>query len=321
MEIRKIDITTIEYQKLISEIGSVFNSLEWLSSYVKDVVTYGIYDKGGKLIGCFNLAFDKKMGVRWIKTPPFSPTIGLAFKNPSSNSAKKNSFAKSIYKLLASFLSDFKGALCTICLGEEHKDMQPFIWANFKVIPNYTYHLSLKEKSESNLTQTFSPERRNDIKKAIKDGIVCKETTDMSFIKKMVEYTYDRKHKTLQVDALNNMLSRFGKDGKCYSLVSFMNDEPLAATFVGYDKKTAFYLLGGYNPNKKHQGAGALAVLKSIEKAIELGVDTFDFEGSMLPEVEKYFRGFGGDMVGYASINKAPIPLEIALKFIDRSRF
>ena len=44
----------------------------------------------------------------------------------------------------------------------------------------------------------------------------------------------------------------------------------------------------------------------SIEKAKELGCSTFDFEGSMLKGVEKFFRGFGPELV--PSARRPPPP-------------
>jgi hypothetical protein len=53
-----------------------------------------------------------------------------------------------------------------------------------------------------------------------------------------------------------------------------------------------------------------------------LGIKYFDFEGSMLPQIEIFFRGFGGQLVPYYNrINKAKLPLEILLKFYKRELF
>jgi hypothetical protein len=41
----------------------------------------------------------------------------------------------------------------------------------------------------------------------------------------------------------------------------------------------------------------------------------------MLPEVERFFRGFGADLVPYFTVNKAWLPLEFMLKLLKRERF
>jgi endo-alpha-1,4-polygalactosaminidase (GH114 family) len=43
---------------------------------------------------------------------------------------------------------------------------------------------------------------------------------------------------------------------------------------------------------------------KSILKAKQMNLKIFDFEGSMLPNVERYFREFGGNLVPYYSCEK-----------------
>jgi len=47
--------------------------------------------------------------------------------------------------------------------------MQPFFWEGFKVVPNYTYHIDLSQSIEE-IQKAYATERRNDIKKALKDG-------------------------------------------------------------------------------------------------------------------------------------------------------
>jgi lipid II:glycine glycyltransferase (peptidoglycan interpeptide bridge formation enzyme) len=88
-----------------------------------------------------------------------------------------------------------------------------------------------------------------------------------------------------------------------------------------YDKNNCYYLLGGVNKNSGIQGINNLLIQKSIEKAKEVGCKTFDFEGSMLKGVEKFFRGFGPELVPYYTVNKATLPLEIFLKYKKREIF
>lgn len=320
MKIEELDIESISYKNLAGEIGSVFNSQQWLRVYGGRLKTYGLYNKGGKLFGFFNLYFEKRFGFKHIKNPPFSPNIGLAFINPSSNIAKKQSFNKSIYKAISEFIDSLSPSLTTLTLPIEHIDMQAFIWNNYKVIPNYTYHLNLSELNKTTIQKRFSPERRNDITKALKDKVECKLSSDYSLVKTMVEHTYNRKGKTLKSELITKILEQF-KNSNSFAFVSYQRNKPIAAAFVIYDKQTAYYLLGGYDPANKHPGAGALAVYNSIQEAKKIGIPTFDFEGSMLPEVERYFRGFGGELKTLFTLNKAQLPLELFFKFIKRNQF
>lgn len=320
MKIEEISIESETYKDIVAQIGCVFNTPNWLKIYGTKLKTYGLYNKGGKLFGLFNLYFEKRMGFTQIKNPPFSPNIGLFFINPSSNFAKKQSFNKSIYKAVSEFINTLSASLITITLPIEHVDMQAFIWDDYKVIPNYTYQLNLSELNENTIKDHFSPERRNDIAKALKDNIECRLSSDYSLVKKMVEHTYNRKGKTLKDGLLSNILEQF-KSTNSFAFVSYQKNKPIAASFVIYDKQTAYYLLGGYDPKHKHQGAGALAVYHAILQAKKIGIPIFDFEGSMLPEVERYFRGFGGELKILFTLNKGHLPMELLLKFFKRNQF
>ena len=137
----------------------------------------------------------------------------------------------------------------------------------------------------------------------------------------MVSNTFSRKEKDFDKDFIDKILFEFANKDNSFAFVSFQNNQPIAASFCIFDNNKVYYLLGGYDSKNKHQGAGALAVDAAIKHSKEKGIIIFDFEGSMLPEVEKYFRGFGGDLIPYYSVNKAKLPLEIVLKFINRSQF
>jgi hypothetical protein len=79
--------------------------------------------------------------------------------------------------------------------------------------------------------------------------------------------------------------------------------------------------MGGYGSEHKHHGAGPAAMFAAIRHAKKQGLAIFDFEGSMIPPIERYFRGFGGLLTPYLTVNKAWLPFEFVLKMIRRSNF
>jgi len=92
----------------------------------------------------------------------------------------------------------------------------------------------------------------------------------------------------------------------------------LAAACCIHDATTAYYILGGHDADKKQRGAAGIAVLSAIRYAKELGIKTFDFEGSMIPAIESFFRGFGGELTVKYAVHRANLPLEMLLKFVKR---
>ena len=85
-----------------------------------------------------------------------------------------------------------------------------------------------------------------------------------------------------------------------------------AAVYVAWADNTAYYLMGGSEPHLRGSGAQLLALWEAIIFSSSV-VKRFDFEGSMLPQVEHGFRGFGAKQRPYFSIAKVPpIPTSLS---------
>lgn len=62
-------------------------------------------------------------------------------------------------------------------------------------------------------------------------------------------------------------------------------------------------------------------MFEAIQHTQQLGLERFDFEGSVIPAIERYIRGFGGKLTPYFKVNKAWLPIELAMKFVNRNIF
>ncbi|MDO4757621.1 MAG: GNAT family N-acetyltransferase [Parabacteroides sp.] len=81
-----------------------------------------------------------------------------------------------------------------------------------------------------------------------------------------------------------------------------------AAVFIVWQNQTAWYLAGGGNPQLRESGAHSLVLWECIHYVSSF-VDTFDFEGSMIPGVERFFREFGAIQTPYFTITKGKLSL------------
>lgn len=318
MFLKAVDSRTEVYSQLARQHGSLFNQPEWLSIYGKDLEVVGIYSAGEELIGAFNLRIVKTYGLTLLRIPPYMPHNALFFKSKAGTTTTRIATEKQIHKLITEYLASRKSHLTLSAFPAAFSDMQVYIWNNFKVIPNYTYHLPL---DHTDPFTKFSSEKRNSIRRAEKHGIEVVQTNDYALVRALVQKTFHRKQKDLSSALIDAILFRFATTENSYAFVAYQNQKPSACAFCIHDHKTAYYLLGGYDENNKHHGAGAMCVHRSVVHAQKLGLNLFDFEGSMLPEVEKYFREFGGTLTPYYTINKARLWLEMALKFKKRSIF
>jgi lipid II:glycine glycyltransferase (peptidoglycan interpeptide bridge formation enzyme) len=257
---------------------------------------------------------------KYFRNPLFTPHIGFFYVNTGQLHVNKISQFKNIIEDMTEFVMKLPFQIISFSFDTKVVDMQPFIWAGFKVIPNYTYELSLIDSEES-LFANMSSDRRNAIKKAQKDGIFVTETKDFKLIHDLVKKTFDRQSKFLDFEMVNKILNEFANSENAFAYVAYRNELPVAGTFCVKSGSKVYYLLGGYDNKNKHKGAGVLSLWEAILYAKRNGFSVFDFEGSMIQPIESYFRGFGGNIVPYYTVNRACFMLEILLKFKKRQVF
>tara|TARA_B110000240_G_scaffold196022_1_gene246972 strand:+ start:2465 stop:3430 length:966 start_codon:yes stop_codon:yes gene_type:complete len=302
LHVEKIHIDQLE--KL--NITNVFNTKEWINiSYDNNFGLLGIFNKSQELIGSFYY-YNFKRGkiLTQISAPPFSPSCGLFIDDKTINPAQKNTFRKKILALVRDYFEEQKFDIFSLPFPQEYVDMQEFIWKGYSVQPRYTYQLNLSESKEDLLVK-MSSERRKNIKKAEKDGIIARKETSFEKAKELIYGTYSKQNIKVNTQVLDSVFSSFSTEENSICYVSYNKEgKAISTVFCVYDKEVCYYILGGYNSEDRHEGAGALAIWSAIKMAQEKGVKTFDFEGSMLPAVEKYFRGFGGEMIPFYSVNK-----------------
>ena len=85
-----------------------------------------------------------------------------------------------------------------------------------------------------------------------------------------------------------------------------------AAVWVVWDRNGAYYLLAGAAPDLRTSGASSLLAWDAILRAGE-HTDVFDFHGSMLQPVERFFRAFGAQQTPYLSVTRMSPALRLAL--------
>lgn len=299
----------------------VFGSKSWLSMYGKELVMIGIFKDEHQVIGGFYYLKTKKLGFDFIKLPPYTPHCGLFFQSDSKNKSSANSFSKEVMQEVCTYFSSLKSALTILAFPANMQDMQAFIWNKYKVVPNYTYRISLEQSLEE-IRANFDPKNRNAINKAMKEGVetslnILTKQEIFAFFKENLEATGANIYEGI----LQKIMLEFSNETNSFCFTAHKDKALLGMVFCIYDQQACYYLLGGVNKQAGIQGINNLLVQRSIERSKELNCRIFDFEGSMLKGVEKFFRSFGPELFPYFTVNKALLPLELLLKFKKRELF
>jgi lipid II:glycine glycyltransferase (peptidoglycan interpeptide bridge formation enzyme) len=299
----------------------VFASRKWLAVYGKELTVIGIYKDENQLIGGFYFLPSKKLGFNFIKLPPYTPHCALFFQSDGKNASSLNNFSKEVMSEVCNYISARKAAITILAFPYTIKDFQHFIWSNYKVIPNYTYQVKLSKTLEE-IKSHFDSKHRNAIAKAIKEGVeVACNTVEPQMRYNFFTGNLQQSGANIYEKELRNILFDFSDESNSFTFSASFNNKLVGMVHCIYDKNNCYYLLGGVDKSAGVQGVNNLLVQHSIEKAKELGCSTFDFEGSMLKGVEKFFRGFGPELVPYYTVNKANVFIEILLKFYKRNIF
>ena len=184
-------------------------------------------------------------------------------------------------------------------------DAQPFFWRGFETTVRYTYRLeSIKNFSEL-LSQMNDNTRRN-IKKGA--SLYTIEASDdwQNFVQ-LNNSVFARQDKTTPIanrvwKKLDTVLSE-----KNARIILFARNKATgqidAGVYIVFDYDTAYYLAGGCNSAGRENSALYFSLWNAIQTASQR-VDFFDFEGSMMKNVEPVFRGFGGIQTPYLTIKK-----------------
>lgn len=297
--------------------GSVFVTPAWTAQFGDTARTVALVDEGERPVGGLVVREERRFGLTVCRNLPASPSCGPFLEVTASNPVVVQSRAKEAMTALAAFLGDRGYALSTLSFDRRWRDLQPLVWAGWQVSPTYTYLLDLG-LGEDALWERLSSDRRKAVRKAWKDGVTVHETDDPERVLALVQRTFERQGKGYDRDAVRRVLHGFLAPGRGFARVAARMGRDLAAVFCLIDRDTAIYLAGGYDAEHRHAGAGAAAMWEAIRHARALGLATFDFEGSSVPAIEQYFRGFGGTLVDGARATRGWLPVELALKVLRR---
>ena len=179
----------------------------------------------------------------------------------------------------------------------------PLKWLGFSQTSRYTYQVDT-----SNLDECWKEvldKTRAEIRKAEKNQIQVEEVAGHEELLSLHKMTFERQGKSYPYseDLFSRIVSEARKLGKGKVLIAHATGDgkPHAGVFLLEDRGTVYYLIGGGNPELRNSGATSLLIWKAIQYAHSQG-KLFDFEGSMIEPIERFFRSFGAKQRQYHAI-------------------
>jgi len=280
--------------------GSVFTSRAWLSALGSQVRLF-VVESDQKWQAGFAAYVGGKLGVKTLITPPYTPHIGLFIDHTFTDRVKHLDFQKKILTAISEWLKSAPYAYYKLDLPSEWKDTQPFTWNGQRVSVRYTYQLSLEPSAEELLAK-MDGKLRNMINKAERDQVRLSYNYDEAALSRLV--VGHLAEKNVAHNALLKQLLTEPSLSKKVIQVSITRDSHTVYTnYLLPDREKIYYLFGAKSKEELANHYGPMGVWEGIKKAKAQGFRLFDFEGSMIPSIEKFFRGFGGDLIPFYTIS------------------
>lgn len=189
----------------------------------------------------------------------------------------------------------------------------PFYWADYRLETRYTYRIDGLQ-SEQALWDGLGSNIRGHIRKALKRGVEVREGLALDRFHEVLSQTFERQGRNPpKLDLVERIEAACAPRGARAMLFAFDKLEQIhAVAYVVWDHNAAYYILSGADPELRASGAQSLLLWEAILRARRV-TDVFDFEGSMLKPVERFFRDFGGHQTPYLHVSRASMAMRAAL--------
>jgi hypothetical protein len=222
-------------------------------------------------------------------------------------------------------------------LAREHKlldelidRLPPFDYFSYTFPPSFTNWLPFAERGfQATLRTTYVVDPIDDLE-AVRSGMSDKCRNAIRKAEKLVEVETDATAARL-VATMDSTFARQGRRNPwSHSLVERLvaavrahdagevltavdaRGEVHASTLVVYEADRSYNLAAGTNTALRSSGAEALLIWHAIQRSSGR-VRVFDFEGSMIPGVARFFRAFGSRPVPYLQVTATSRRMRVGL--------
>ncbi|QEN05681.1 GNAT family N-acetyltransferase [Thiospirochaeta perfilievii] len=278
--------------------------------YLEAVCGQGNYKKleikkNNSVIAWMPIFFKKRGPFRYITQPNFSQFHGPTLYFPKDQKVvKKNSFIDKNQDLILDLLEKEKFHSYNQNWNPDVSSWYSFYKRGYNMLVRYTYIL----RDLSNLDAVwagFDNRLRTDIRKSEKN-FTYEVSDSVDNLYSIEEKTFKRQNLSVPFSKSDvKTLFNAVKENNSGELLIAKSETGVisACVYLVWDKKTCYYILGGADPENRVGSPQAFLLWEAIKRTADRGLE-FDFEGSMVPGIEKFFRSFGGERVPYYQVWK-----------------
>ena len=296
------------YKSYITQHESipVFNQPFWLDAVCGDknwqVV---LITDNNEIVAAMPYYIKKKYIFEIITTPKHTQRFSPCIKYPQKikTYSHKVDFEN---KVMTALLSAFpKEIYFQSTFHFDYQNALPFYWSGYKVNYRHTYVID-DISSPEEVFNGFSNNRKRVIRRAKKNITVKDDLTPERFYKLHQESLKQKKSNISYSFVHFKKIYNACKENECGKIFHAIDDDMNlhAALYIIWDNKAAYHLIPVVNPNFYKSQAISLLVFNAIEY-LQDKTSSYDFEGSMMINIEKAYREYGALPKPFFNIEKS----------------
>lgn len=277
---------------------------DWWLDVVCENWDVAIVRNGDNISGVWPYRVEQKLNVTLLRDPALTPYWGPHVIYPHDlKLSKRDNFEHETITALLEQMPDVK--VWHISAFPGLKQVGLFKDAGFDVQVRQTFIMPLEDDMDTIFSKLKEDYRRN-VRRAGKELTISNEPEMLQELWQYQKATLDNKDVRIifsgrQLQQLYDACAAHD----CAALwVARKGSEVQAIVWHAWDASRAYYLVGSKNPSSADSRAMTALLWKAIEESKKAGKSSFDFEGSVDPGVERFFRNFGGNRELYLVLKK-----------------
>lgn len=280
---------------------NLFGSSWWWENVVKENWDVLLYKRGEEVLACMPYHFKNKAGLKAIIPPMLTPYQNISYALPSDGKVdKKISFVRKVQESLIEQMP--KNSLFLRQFNYTEQYLLPFYWNDFELKVRYTYVLDTTI-TENDLFNNLKDSLRREIKKAkVVGSLSTTNTIDTLYELKQQNLEKYNEPLSYSKEYLNRIAQLIKAKQASVQEVKIENTV-IASLLVCWDHQQVYYTCGAVAPDYRNSGALSWLLWEAILMAKSLNL-TFNFEGSMIKPIERYFASFGGTPTPFFEVKK-----------------
>lgn len=264
-----------------------------------------LYQNGEDVLAAMPYYREQRGEYHYITKALLTQNNGIIFKySPNARPIVKQAFEERVIDAACEFIQSLNLDVYEQQFHYSFQNWLPFFWNRYTASTRYTYVLEGLDNIEE-VWSCISSKYRGKIRKGKRNAEIRKGLGEKEFYKEHEKVFLKQDLKCpFSIEQWLRLYHACKEHEACETFYALESGGSIASVlFLVWDEKSVYQLLGGSMPPFQNLDTYDALIWEGIMFAAEKGL-IYDFEGSVIKQISKSFREFGGVPKPYFRIRK-----------------